>query len=326
MSGKLPKITLAAVTLTTVCLCGTAEQADAGNTAAAAAPARKQAASAAVALSRDKAGNETFFVFGTGAVGPLAELPAELKRSGFGSADLSAWSDKIDYETLLAALRSAGIEVVRCYVPESGKAAHFRKNPAGPEPEESGERSVVYVSAPIEENAYNRRYKLPGKFEAVRYVTIHNTAEPFSARQERDRVDFRRDNMSVSFHYAVDEREAVQILPLAIHGWHAGDGGRGPGNTESIGIEICRSQCRGAADWQYRRSEANAEILAAALLRHFELTAAELRTHQDWSGKYCPHRILEENRFESFRARVAARLAAEPDREEQALLAGITAR
>lgn len=67
----------------------------------------------------------------------------------------------------------------------------------------------------------------------------------------------------------------------------------------------------------------NAEILAAALLRHFRLTAEELRMHQDWSGKYCPHRLLEEKRFERFRSRVAARLAAEPDSEESAVLSGI---
>ena len=45
--------------------------------------------------------------------------------------------------------------------------------------------------------------------------------------------------------------------------------------------------------------------------------------HQDWSGKYCPHRLLEEKRFERFRSRVAARLAAEPDSEESAVLSGI---
>ena len=284
--------------------------------------AAEPAGAAAVALSRDKAGNETFFIFGTGRTGALENLPAELKKSGCREADLSAWTNAIDYGKLLASLSEAGIRVPRCYVPEPGKAAHFRKNLAGPEPEESGERSVVFVRALIEDNEYNRRHKLPGPFKRVKYITIHNTAEPFSARQERDRVDFRRDGMSVSFHFAVDEREAVQILPLAIHGWHAGDG-RGPGNTESIGVEICRSQCRGPADWQYRRSEENAEILACALLRHFKLTAADLRMHQDWSGKYCPHRILEENRFESFRARIAERLAGKPDSEERKVLRGL---
>ena len=274
-------------------------------------------------MSRGRDGEESFFIFGTGATGKLAALPDELRKSGYREADLSAWSSKIDYDGLLAALKKKGIQIPRCYVPEPGKAAWFRKNIAGPEPEDRGRRSLSFVRALIEDNDYNRRYKLPGRFEAVKYVTIHNTAEPFSARQERDRVDSRRDNASVSFHFAVDEREAVQILPLDIHGWHAGDGAEGPGNTQSIGIEICRSQCRGPADWQYRRSEENAEILACALLRHFKLTAADLRMHQDWSGKYCPHRILEENRFESFRARIAERLAGKPDSEERKVLRGL---
>ena len=284
----------------------------------------KESGPAAVAVSRGKNGEESFFIFGTGATGKLADLPAELRKSGYREADLSAWSSEINYGELLDALKKKGIRVSRCYVPEPGKASWFRQNLAGPEPEERGRRSLSFVRALIEDNDYNRRFKLPGRFEKVNYVTIHNTAEPFSARQERDRVDTRRDNASVSFHFAVDEREAVQILPLDIHGWHAGDGAQGPGNSQSIGIEICRSQCRGAADWQYRRSEENAEILACALLRHFKLTAAELRMHQDWSGKYCPHRILEENRFESFRARVAERLAEKPDSEEREILRGLS--
>ncbi len=292
----------------------------------AAKPTAVASAPAAVGLNRDKNGVETFFIFGTGATGKLEDLPAELKRSGYREADISGWSSRTDYAGLLSALRNHGIAVPRCYVPEPGKAAWFRQNIAGPEPEEQGERTISFVRALIENNSYNRRYKLPGKFRAVRYVTIHNTAEPFSARQERDRVDTRRDKASVSFHFAVDEREAVQILPLDIHGWHAGDGSKGSGNCESIGVEICRSQCRGEADWQYRRSEANAEILAAALLRHFKLTAADLRMHQDWNGKYCPHRILEENRFESFRAHVAERLAKDPDEEESAILRALAAK
>ena len=68
----------------------------------------------------------------------------------------------------------------------------------------------------------------------------------------------------------------------------------------------------------------DAEILAAALLRHFKLTAADLRMHRDWMRKYCPHRLLEENRFEEFRARVAARLARKPDGEEKKLLRGLS--
>lgn len=46
--------------------------------------------------------------------------------------------------------------------------------------------------------------------------------------------------------------------------------------------------------------------------------------HRDWMRKYCPHRLLEENRFEEFRARVAARLARKPDGEEKKLLRGLS--
>ncbi len=167
----------------------------------------------------------------------------------------------------------------------------------------------------IEDNAYNRYYKIPGPFADVETVTIHNTAEPLSARQERDRVDHRRDRMSVSFHFAVDEREAVQLLPLNRHAWHAGDGGKGPGNTRSIGIEICRSQCYGDDDALYRRAEANAVLLAAWLLDTYNLPLDALKKHQDWSGKNCPHRILVEKRWADFRRRVGAAMRSRQKRE-----------
>ncbi len=167
----------------------------------------------------------------------------------------------------------------------------------------------------IEDNEYNRRYKIPGPFADVSTITIHNTAEPMSARQERDRVDHRRDQMSVSFHFAVDENEAVQLLPLNRHAWHAGDGGQGPGNSRSIGIEICRSQCYGDDDALYRRAEANAVILAAWLLDTYDLPLDALKKHEDWTGKHCPHRILDEQRWEAFKAGVGTVMKSRLPRE-----------
>ena len=37
----------------------------------------------------------------------------------------------------------------------------------------------------------------------------------------------------------------------------------------------------------------------------FKLPDAALRMHRDWSGKFCPHRILEENSWADFRDTVA---------------------
>ena len=135
------------------------------------------------------------------------------------------------------------------------------------------------------------------------YITIHNTANSASAAAERNYLNSRQDNQYISFHFAVDETEAVQIMPLDVHGWHAGDG-HGDGNMKSIGIEICRSTIY-SSDIYYR-AEANAVKLVAYLLYATGLTVDDLRMHYDWSGKICPHRIIEDNSWESFKQRVAA--------------------
>ena len=60
---------------------------------------------------------------------------------------------------------------------------------------------------------------------------------------------------SVSWHYTVDDEQIIyQHLPTNEIGWHAGDGGTGQGNRESIGIEICVNsdgQFAKAREWKY---------------------------------------------------------------------------
>ncbi len=154
----------------------------------------------------------------------------------------------------------------------------------------------------LDETPYNLKYKLAGPMTAE-YITIHNTANSASAAAERNYLNSRQDSEYISFHFAVDESEAVQIMPLNVHGWHAGDG-HGDGNMKSIGIEICRSTIY-SSDIYYR-AEANAVKLVAYLLYVTGLTVDDLRMHYDWSGKLCPHRIIADNSWESFKQRVSA--------------------
>ena len=52
------------------------------------------------------------------------------------------------------------------------------------------------------------------------YVTIHNTANNASALAE---ISYMIGNWEeVSYHWAVDDVEAIQGLPLDRNGWHAG--------------------------------------------------------------------------------------------------------
>ena len=162
---------------------------------------------------------------------------------------------------------------------------------------------LVITQALLDETPYNLKYKLAGPMPEVDYITIHNTANSAPAMNERNYLNNRQDNQYISFHFAVDETQAVQIMPLNVHGWHAGDG-RGDGNMKSIGVEICRSTVYNSDI--YYRAEENAVKLAAYLLYTTGLTVNDLRMHYDWSGKLCPHRIIEDKSWESFKKRVAA--------------------
>lgn len=120
------------------------------------------------------------------------------------------------------------------------------------------------------------------------YITIHNSASDASAKAEISYMI--SNNKTTSYHLAVDDIQAVQGLPLDRNGWHAGDG-NGKGNRDSIGIEICYSKSGGD---RFHKAERNAAYLTACLLKERGWGIDRVKKHQDWSGKYCPHRTLDE--------------------------------
>ncbi|MDA4083798.1 N-acetylmuramoyl-L-alanine amidase family protein [Bacillus cereus] len=130
------------------------------------------------------------------------------------------------------------------------------------------------------------------------FITVHNTYNDATAENEVAYM-IRNDNQ-VSFHIAVDDKEAVQGIPLERNAWHCGDGG-GNGNRKSIGVEICYSLSGGD---RYYKAEDNAAIVVAQLMKQYNIPISKVRTHQSWSGKYCPHRMLDEGRWNSFIERV----------------------
>lgn len=73
-------------------------------------------------------------------------------------------------------------------------------------------------------------------------ITVHNTANDATAENEVKYMI--SNNNQVSFHVAVDDKEAVQGIPLDRNAWHAGDG-NGRGNRNSIAVEICYSKSGG---------------------------------------------------------------------------------
>ncbi|CAF1843295.1 N-acetylmuramoyl-L-alanine amidase CwlA [Bacillus subtilis] len=73
--------------------------------------------------------------------------------------------------------------------------------------------------------------KCPNYLDAE-YITIHNTANDASAANE---VSYMTGNTSsTSFHFAVDDKEVIQGLPLNRNAWHTGDGTNDPGRAGAV--------------------------------------------------------------------------------------------
>ncbi len=152
--------------------------------------------------------------------------------------------------------------------------------------------------------------KCPFKMEP-KFVVIHNTAN--DAPAENEIAYMKRNDREVSFHYAVDDKEAVQGIPEDRNAWHAGDGGKGEGNRYGIAIEICYSKSGGE---KFEKAERNAAALAADILRRYGWGVDRLRKHQDFSRKYCPHRTLDLG-WQRFVDMVKAFLEEEPFKEQK---------
>ena len=118
-------------------------------------------------------------------------------------------------------------------------------------------------------------------------IVVHNTANDASANNEISYM--RSNNNETSFHFAVDDKEVVQGIPLNRNAWHAGDS-HGKGNMEGIAIEICYSKSGGD---RFIKAEQNAAKFIAQLLKERDWGIDKVTKHQDYSGKYCPHRTLD---------------------------------
>ncbi len=137
----------------------------------------------------------------------------------------------------------------------------------------------------VSEDKYN--LKSPYNMEP-RFVVIHNTANDASAAKEG--AYMKGNSYATSFHYAADDLECRQFLPENRNAFHAGDGSLGEGNRYGISIEICYSKSGGE---KFALAEDNAARLTADILMRYGWDISRVKKHQDFSGKYCPHRTLD---------------------------------
>ena len=143
---------------------------------------------------------------------------------------------------------------------------------------------------PIRENLLSpSKYDLKVPVEScakdMKYIVIHNTGNDASAANEVAYMI--RNDSSTSFNAAVDDKEIVIGIPLNRGAFAAGPR---DGNAHGIHIEICWSLSGGA---KFDKAEKNAAEYAAKLLKERGWDISHLKKHQDFDGKYCPHRTLD---------------------------------
>lgn len=130
--------------------------------------------------------------------------------------------------------------------------------------------------------------KTYGNNNKKKFVTVHQTGNPNRGANAQAHANLQSNGnvRSASWHYQVDDKEAIQSFSHRAQCWHAGDG-RGEGNLNSIGIEICIN-----SDGDYKQAVKNGAKLVAKILKDENLTIDKVKRHYDWSRKNCPAQIM----------------------------------
>lgn len=126
-----------------------------------------------------------------------------------------------------------------------------------------------------------------GRNNRKRTVTVHQTGntKPSATAQMHANLQSNLNPRGASWHWQVDDKEAIQSFDHSAQCWHAGDG-RGPGNLDSIAVEICIND---GAD--YKKAVENGANLVRKILDDEGLSVKDVKQHYDWSRKNCPAQI-----------------------------------
>lgn len=158
--------------------------------------------------------------------------------------------------------------------------------------------SYEYIIKHLDRTEHNLKYKYGKTFKPTE-ITYHQTYNKATATNERNYLNTRTDKVYVGFHLVVDDKMAIECLPLNIQTWHSGDGANGAGNTKSIAVEIAYST---HLDLNLRnKAIENGAKLIAKIMKDYNIPMSKVKSHQARSGKLCPHDIINRYGEDKFR-------------------------
>lgn len=130
----------------------------------------------------------------------------------------------------------------------------------------------------------NRSY---GYGNPKRYITVHQTGNTSvgANAQMHANLQSNLNPRQASWQYQVDDKEVIQSFEDDVKCWAATDG-RGPGNTESIQVEICVNR-----DGDYKKAVENGAKLVKHLMDKYDIPIKNVVQHNRWYAKNCPAQI-----------------------------------
>src|SRR5699024_3869142 len=140
-------------------------------------------------------------------------------------------------------------------------------------------------------------------------IVVHQTANTSKGAnaEMHGRLQANGNSRQASWHYQVDDKEAVQSFKDTAQCWHAGNANY---NKKSIGVEICVN-----SDGNYKKAVANAIELVKHLMTKHNIPAKNVIRHHDASGKHCPREIMngkEAITWNNFKAQLSGKGDVEP--------------
>lgn len=124
-----------------------------------------------------------------------------------------------------------------------------------------------------------------GKYNAKKYIVVHETdnTDVGADADAHARLQFNGNTRDASWHWQVDDKEAVQSFT---HDWACWATGTLKGNNEGIQVEICVN-----SDGDYIKALQNAASLIAQIMKDENISMQQIVQHNYFSGKNCPRKI-----------------------------------
>lgn len=143
---------------------------------------------------------------------------------------------------------------------------------------------MIRVALQIKKQMVSSRTVTSKGTNTRRYITIHETGNTKSGANAQAHANLQTNGNSraASWHWQVDDRQAIQSFPHSVICWHAGGGG----NSQSIGIEICVN-----SDGDFTKAVRNAAELVRKIMKDEGIPLSNVVQHNKWSGKNCPENI-----------------------------------